>query len=123
MSERFNGFNGFISPILLLHHNGHVLESTVYSIPSINGSPEQRDRLLWILIHQLIKKKEIKIKPQISEHKSKRKTSNFSTRIEKTQKAYLDILGSDIRRIANWDFVGDMKGLGASSRNPERLGR
>lgn len=35
---------------------------------------------------------------------------------------YLNIFGSDIGAMTNWDFVSDMKGFGSSSWNTERFG-
>ena len=53
MSERFNCFNRFIWPIQLFHYYCHVLESTIYSITSIDCCPEQRDGSARILVYHL----------------------------------------------------------------------
>ena len=42
--------------------------------------------------------------------------------LKETQKACLNVLGSDIRTVPNWDLVRNVEGLRSSSWNPKRLG-
>lgn len=50
-----------------------------------------------------------------------RKNTIFN-QFEENIEACLDVLGSDIRTVANRDLVGDVEGIGTSSWNPKRLG-
>lgn len=53
----------------------------------------------------------------------KRTISRFLIQIlKRTQKIYLNILGSNIRSVAYWDFVSHMKRLGPGPRNSKWLG-
>jgi hypothetical protein len=52
-SQRLDGLDGLLGAVLLLHHDGHVLERAVNAVAGVDRTPEQSDRLLRIFVHQL----------------------------------------------------------------------
>lgn len=51
--QRPDRLDRLLRPVLLLHDDGHVLEGAVDAVAGVDGRPEQRDRLLGVLIDQL----------------------------------------------------------------------
>ena len=50
-AQRLDGLDGLLGAVLLLHHDGHVLERAVHAVAGVDRRPEQRDSLLRVLVH------------------------------------------------------------------------
>lgn len=53
MAERLDGLDRLVRPVQLFHHDRHVLQRAVDSVPRIYSGPEQGDGLTRILVYQL----------------------------------------------------------------------
>lgn len=131
MTKRFNRLDRLVGPIQLLHHNRHVLQRTVNSIPCIYCGPKQRYCLAWILLYQLHKQKnQVSIMgfsrkcENLKKFLYKRKEKNSSRKNSrngnknKLEFSHLNFFGSDIGRITGRNFVNRVKTIIIFHRRP-----
>ena len=52
-SQRLDGFDGLLRTVLLLHHDGHVLQGAVHAVVGVDGLPEEDDGAVRVLVDEL----------------------------------------------------------------------